>query len=113
MTEQPEQNGPALPPRLKRAYRRRKLQLMPRDAKPRVAEPKPSKVDEVEFAGLTVANCATRCGPLCFITGNVCGHPYKGGLQAPHRMQPLVLERFERARRYLKQQAIEKETSHA
>ena len=93
-------------PRKKRKYTRRKQTA---DA-PAAAQTldAPTAQDQKDFEGLTAATCCSACNPAgCTITGDVCGHPYKSGLQAAHRMRPQVIDRYERAKRFLKHQAIE------
>jgi hypothetical protein len=56
-----------------------------------------------EFLGITSEDCPVDCRMgHCVITGDGhCGHPKKGGIQAPHKMMPAVLERYRRARKHL------------
>lgn len=95
------------PPKPKRKYRRRKPARAPRAAA--AAKPSPPSADG-EFAGLTPMNCCDDCNPAkCVITGHfVCGHPHKGGLQAADMMKPETLQRFNRAKKYLAQQAVDR-----
>lgn len=54
------------------------------------------------FAGMTRTACAAGCGTGgCTITGSVCAHPCKGGLQTALRDKPQIAERFRDARRFL------------
>jgi hypothetical protein len=58
-----------------------------------------------EFPGLTATACCKPCNQIdgCIISGmNCCSHPRKSGLQSVHRMLPDVLERYERADKYLR-----------
>lgn len=72
-------------------------------------EPARKAPPESIFDGLTPDSCCTACGGgICIISGDICIHPYKGGMQGPHRMKPKVIARFEEARNYLKHQAVDK-----
>ncbi len=64
----------------------------------RVVTPRPEFLD-----GLTPESCCDGCNPEtgCIITGDVCGHPYKSGLQAAHQIKPLVVKRYAEARKLL------------
>jgi hypothetical protein len=59
-----------------------------------------------EFDGLTATSCATACGPICVISGDICIHPHKAGMQAAHLMKPDVMDRYAAARRQLEVQAL-------
>jgi hypothetical protein len=82
---------PAIPaaPQPKRKYKRR--------AKPKKASTQPQPRDE--FAGLTATDCPHACGADgCVITARpICGHPMKGGVQAPLMRFADVVARHERA----------------
>jgi hypothetical protein len=55
-----------------------------------------------EFTGLSVDSCADGCSVAgCVISGDICVHPYKGGLQSAHMMKPPVLKKFAAAKRQL------------
>lgn len=76
----------------------------------RVANPpvvRHSNSTEPEFPGLTTKDCCDNCGPNCAISGDVCVHPYKGGLHAKHMMAPEIFQKFQRAKRQLSVQAAE------
>jgi hypothetical protein len=66
-----------------------------------------------EFDGLTTTSCAAACNPEtgCVISGDICIHPHKAGMQAAHLMRPETMERFAAARRQLEVQALS--TKHA
>jgi hypothetical protein len=67
-----------------------------------------AKSADLMLRGLTSGNCPIACGPNCIISGDICVHPHKGGLQAPHRMRPDVMRRYEQAVKMLKHMAVEK-----
>jgi hypothetical protein len=73
-------------------------------AAPRTARP------AAEFAGMTATECCADCRTdRCVITGiGICGHPMKGGLQAPLMVRPDVVERYGRARKTLAHVRIDK-----
>jgi|SRR6516165_3412647 len=87
--------------------------------KARKLKPRPAPEKDSEFAGMTSgeswnSHCADACNIKtgCVITraegsGN-CGHPDKGGLQAADLMRPKVLDRYNRARKYLAHLKIDK-----
>jgi hypothetical protein len=56
-----------------------------------------------EFAGITSSDCCIDCeAERCVITGaGQCGHPRKGGLQALYQQDPVILKRYNRARKFL------------
>lgn len=73
-----------------------------------MSEPARKIAPETIFDGLTPDACCTACGTgICIISGDICVHPYKGAMQASHRMKPKVIARFEGARKHLRHQAIE------
>lgn len=105
MTE--DETKPVAIPMPRRPGRPPKLKLFPREpAQPKVTPlPKPDAM----FDGMTATICASGCSEKgCVVTGDVCGHPYKSGLQAKHYMQKEVMARYERAKDFLKHQAIDK-----
>jgi hypothetical protein len=61
-----------------------------------------------EFAGLTTTSCAAACNPEtgCVISGDICIHPHKAGMQAAHRMRPATMAAFAAAKRQLEVQAL-------
>jgi hypothetical protein len=59
-----------------------------------------------EFDGLTTTSCAAACGPICVISGDICIHPHKAGMQAAHLMKPDVMDRYAAAKRMLEVQAL-------
>lgn len=61
-----------------------------------------------EFLGLDRTGCCCDCGSdHCVITGDgVCGHPRKSGLQSPHKVDPEIVKRFNRARKYIAEQDV-------
>ena len=89
MTETPA--APAAP-KPKRKYTR----------KAAAKKPEAPKVS-AEFAGMTAAECCTACtAKHCVITGQgICGHPMKGGLQAPMLCRSDIVARYNRARKQL------------
>jgi hypothetical protein len=105
--------------KIKRPYRKRKLRPYkpPQRGKGGVDESFDDNTKIVstkhpnapaELAGLTSGNCPIACGPACIISGDICIHPHKGGLQAPHRMRPDVMRRYEQAVKMLKHMAVDK-----
>ncbi len=62
-----------------------------------------------EFEGMTAADCCDACEMThCVITGiGICGHPMKGGLQAPLMVKPEVVSRFRRAKKVLAHAKLE------
>lgn len=68
-------------------------------AKPAAAEPKATG----EFAGITVKECPDACYAkgLCIISGSICAHPHKAGLQASLQ-NPQSMKRFAEAKRILR-----------
>jgi hypothetical protein len=66
-----------------------------------------------EFPGLSATSCATGCGPLCAISGDICVHPTRsGGLQAPHMMKPAVMTAFDKAKNQIERQALNARHAH-
>lgn len=65
---------------------------------------------KAEFAGMTATECCTACdSKRCVITGiGICGHPMKGGLQAPMMLKADVVDRYNRARKVLAHVRIDK-----
>ena len=80
--------------------KRAKKKAKPRAAKP-VAAPS-------EFAGLTAGECANACYDkgACCITGGVCAHPSKCGLQSAFSGNSAVVAKFERAKKHIAHQKI-------
>lgn len=102
--------------------------------KKQLADPSTSAQNFLE--GLTSKTCCNACTPeCCVITGRQfvrfknegpevekgelkvtyttgyttsCGHPYKGGLQAKHKMMPDVMNRYAKAEAYLEHQKIDR-----
>jgi hypothetical protein len=97
---------PTIAPKPVKKVKRRK-----RSAKPK-AEKMPAAKMEVndEFGGLTAADCPYDCNAdRCVISGmNVCGHPRKGGLQPAIQRDPEAMVRFNKARKHLAHQAVDK-----
>ncbi len=73
-----------------------------RKAKPAAKASTQPKVS-AEFAGMTATECCAACTPKhCVITAQgICGHPMKGGLQAPMMIRSDVVARYNRARKQL------------
>jgi hypothetical protein len=83
-----------------------------------------SKTDvSSEFFGLTKDDCPAGCTPeRCAIAGTLvfknkdgtvtreghCGHPNKCGLQAIHKSNPEIVERYNRAKKFLAHLDIER-----
>lgn len=90
-------------PRTKRKYTRRK----PVSAKP-AAQKAPETSETPSFlAGITPGangDCCIACDGTCIITGDICGHPHKSGIQPMHKMKPDVLRRYNQAKQELIQQ---------
>lgn len=84
--------------RHKRAYRKR------------AAAPKaqPALKIPAEFAGMDTTSCCTACGPKgCIISGDMCVHPMKGGLQTSHMTRPDVVARYGRAKKAMAQAKLD------
>jgi len=94
-------NEPKPKPKPKRRYTRRVY-------KPRVTRAA-APAETGELAGLSPTDCCEACyeAGICCISGDVCVHPFKGGLQSKHQMNPDVVRRFSRAKRMLRHQKIE------
>ncbi len=75
----------------------------PRRKYTRKAVAKPQPKAPAEFAGMTASECCADCTPQrCIITAQgICGHPMKGGLQAPMMTRSDVVARYNRARKQL------------
>ena len=60
-----------------------------------------------KLSGISVLECPLACDPEtgCVITGNICGHPNKSGLQSMHQKQAIVTRRYREARRVLAEEA--------
>ncbi len=71
---------------------------------------KAEEFNEDLFAGLTPMDCPIDCTlDRCVVTEDgICGHPKKSGLQAPHRMKPDVVARYNEARKRLYRATEEK-----
>ncbi len=82
---------PATAPKPRRKYTRK--------AAAKKEQPKVS----AEFAGMTASECCAACtSKHCIITAQgICGHPMKGGLQAPMMTRSDVVARYNRARKQL------------
>lgn len=93
MTETTE--APAVKKKVKRHARANKPSAPPA-AKPSV------------LAGLTITDCATACfaSGKCAISGSVCAHPGKGGLQV-NLQTPENLQRFAAAKRIIGQSKLD------
>jgi len=104
-----------VPPGPLPAEPRRKIRGWPK-GKPRTFKlPDP----DVEFYGMTGgegwnSRCADRCNPQqgCVITrkggSGICAHPDKGALQAADMLVGTVVERFNRARKYLAHKRVDR-----
>lgn len=114
MTDNDTMPAAPAPERPKRKYVRRyppKRRETPRQ--PPELKVVPRAPDEF-FTGMTNTLCAGGCSEAgCIITGDVCGHPYKSGLQPKHYMLKAVMDRYERAKDFLKHQAIDKQRKEA
>jgi hypothetical protein len=68
----------------------------------------PETPPEVEFLGLELRECCVNCEPgKCVITGDgICGHPKKSGIQHTHKANPEIVRRYNRARKFLAEQAL-------
>lgn len=62
-----------------------------------------------EFAGMTATECCDACFEKgeCIISGSICVHPNKGGLQAALMRNPSVLAKFQRAKKALEHQIVD------
>ena len=59
---------------------------------------------------MTPAQCSNECHRtgICVITGvNNCGHPMMTGLQAPFKLKPDIVARFNEAKKFLAQQRVD------
>lgn len=103
---------PIVPPKKpKRKYQRRRRLIQaraPREARPAVSAPIQAP-SAGELSGLSPNDCCDSCYDtgICAISGDVCVHPFKGGLQSSHQMKPDVVRRFNRAKRILRNMKIE------
>jgi hypothetical protein len=116
-SEQPLIDPPVRP---KRKYIRRKYIKRGQYTAPSVERaPMPAlntASDDELFFGLSTNSCSFKCDeaaargePCCVITGqNRCGNPLTAGLQAMDRVNPRVLNLYNRAIRWLKMQAAAK-----
>lgn len=99
------------PERKKRVVKKRRAR---RVAAPRLSAPakETTKMDHPELEGINQGNCCFACAPAtgCVITGSVCGHPYKGGLQAALQSKPDVIQRYNAARRIIARIVTDKKT---
>jgi len=75
----------------------------PRRARP-AAPPEPK--EKAEFEGLDNELCAEACNEArCVVSGRpYCGHPRKTGIHSRELNDPVAVQRFNRAKAYLKQQ---------
>lgn len=101
LQEKPEAAPEPIKP--KRKYRRRKK------AARGSGQPKKTVLAEGWLDGISAGSCPIACNEeKCLITGeNVCGHPYKGGLQARYLQMKDVLGRFGNARSVIAHQEAE------
>lgn len=105
MSEEPHvvTDEPIAPPKKPRKQRRR--------AKARAPRPAPAAKPPTtgEFAGLSPTECCDSCYDtgICAISGDICVHPFKGGLQSAHMMKPDIVRKFSRAKRMLRNMKIE------
>jgi hypothetical protein len=65
---------------------------------------------KAEFAGLTPVECCANCKPdRCVISGtNLCAHPNKGGLQSALYAEQSTFSRYQRAKKALAQQKVDR-----
>lgn len=97
MTETPT---PAPKPKQRRAKRANRR-------KPAAAAQPTLKIP-AEFAGMDTTSCCTACGPKgCIISGDMCVHPMKGGLQTSHMTKPDVVARYGRAKKAMAQAKLD------
>lgn len=58
------------------------------------------KLPKLELSGLTKTECALACSEEgCNITGAICGHPCKSGLQSDYQGNPEIVGRYREARK--------------
>lgn len=83
---------------------KKKVKRHARANKPPAAAPKPPSI----LAGLTITDCATACykDGKCAISGSVCAHPGKGGLQVALQT-PETIQRFNEAKRVIGQAKLD------
>lgn len=76
-------------------------------ANKRPAPPPAAKPPSI-LAGLTITDCATGCFETgkCVISGSVCAHPGKGGLQISLQT-PETIQRFNEAKRAIGQAKLD------
>src|SRR5262245_27433706 len=96
---------PAAP---KRKYRRRRTNRVARG--PRIVPPVAAGREAGELEGLSREECCFDCGiEKCVISGKpVCIHPYKGGIKADMQGDPVIVRRYQQARKELARQEAEK-----
>lgn len=103
---------PAPEPKPRRKYTRRKTnRLIPREpAAPRIVAPAGAGQDAGELEGLSREECCFDCVPeRCAISGApVCIHPYKGGIKPNMQSDPVIVRRYQHARKLLARQAAER-----
>ena len=103
MTETPAAEIPAVKPKKPAKKRHARANRRPAAAPPPAAEKAPSIL-----AGLTITDCATACFETgkCVISGSICAHPGKGGLQVSLQT-PETLQRFNQAKRVIGQAKLD------
>lgn len=84
---------PTETPKPKRKYVRRKRVRAAPVAAAAVKVPK-------EFEGLTPTECCDACHDkgICIISGGICAHPMKGGLQSAYQGNSEIVKRYRRAK---------------
>src|SRR5262245_49481619 len=107
MNEEPQiTETPAIPPKKpRRQYRKRRVNARREPRQAPAAKPPATG----EFAGLSPTECCDSCYDTgtCAISGDICVHPFKGGLQSAHQTKPDVVRKFSRAKRLLRNLKIE------
>jgi hypothetical protein len=62
---------------------------------------------KADLTGISAQSCPYDCGPEgCVITGSICGHPFKGGLQGALQSKPDVVANYQAARKMLHGQKL-------
>jgi hypothetical protein len=90
------------------AKRKRKKAKTKRAAPVKKVVQIPAVKEDALLGGLSATECPYDCGPNCTITGSICAHPNKGGLQSAFQNNPDVIVRYNKARKLLAHQALDK-----
>src|SRR5258706_412248 len=106
-----------------RAAEARKAKVVKREARREHKELVKEVKASVEFMGITKNDCPVDCTPEhCVIAGSLvyknddgsttlvghCGHPCKGGLAPIQKVNRVIVERYDRARKHLAHVELDK-----